>query len=60
VDGAVKSRHAECVGDTKKYWDYRECCWVPYDAGLEEAVVPARVAAEHADADDATAVETAR
>ena len=56
----MKSRHAERVGDTKKYWDYRECCWVPYDAGLDEAVVPARVVADHADADDATAVETAR
>lgn len=52
-----RDAYAHVVGETK-YWDYRECCWVPYDATREENVVPAQLSADEVEADEVTAVET--
>lgn len=46
------------MGETKKYWDYNECGWTPYDAAVGEALVPAQASADEVDADEVTAVET--
>ena len=52
-----RSAYPDAMGDNK-YWDYRECGWVPYDAASEAPVVPAQLMADDVDADEVTAVET--
>lgn len=56
VDAAVKSRHPERVAEKPKYWDHNECCWVSYDAALED--IPEQLTADQVDAEEVTAVET--
>lgn len=51
-----RGAYAVPVGDNK-YWDYRECCWVRYDAVGDEAVVPVQLSADEVDSDEVTAVE---
>ena len=37
VDAVAAARHAGSVGEKPAmYWDYRECCWVPYVTALED------------------------
>ena len=60
VDVAVKSRHADRVGDKRsKYWDHNERRWVACPTPADEARIPEQAEPAQS-ADESTVVGTAQ